>query len=254
MRLSKTCFKHQFLLGCVLALYLASIPAALARYRPPQGPPPRGTSVGGRRGACEGNEKIGLTALAPVSHVGHTSSTRPTFTWFMPVPDRQKTDPQSYLLQFRLYKASETDGEPLYETTMQSTSGIMPFSLPQNAPELSVGQRYVWRVILLCDPSYPSRVSIAQSEIEVVPLSADLKTQLSQSSDPITRANLYAAAGFWYDAFGEASKAPQDNRSRELQKALLEDLQQSESTGDSVYLTQHRDRLQSIITTNFQPK
>ncbi|MGA7934820.1 MAG: DUF928 domain-containing protein, partial [Kovacikia sp.] len=226
MCLSRKLFNHQLLLGCVLGIYLATVPVALARYRPPQGPPPQGTSVGGRRGACAGNQKIGLTALAPSSHVGQTSSTRPTFIWYMPLPAPQ-ADPQAakrppVSLEFRLYKAGETDGKPLYQATLQgtaeqSTAPIMPFSLPQTAPELAIGQRYVWRVIWLCDPSYPSRVSIAQSEIEVVPLSAKLKNQLSETRDRATRVDLYAEAGLWYDALGEASKAPQDNHSRRLQ-------------------------------------
>ncbi|MGV0028206.1 DUF928 domain-containing protein [Phormidesmis priestleyi] len=221
-----------------LSLWIA--PVAIAKYRPPKTPSaPRepGTNTT-RGGSCDsaGNVRsnrsleVGLTPLAPLSHVGQTSSQRPTFVWF--VPDRQP-----YPLQFRLFTAT---GQRLYTTQMQSQPGIMQVSLPQNQPELAIGQSYVWQVVLVCNPNAPSMNVVATANIAVVKPSATLQMQLAAAQTAQQRIDLYAESGLWYDALAEAQKT-----SRPAVLDLLNSLTRSEAQ----FIKGWSDRLKQIEAT-----
>ncbi|MGG6270060.1 DUF928 domain-containing protein [Leptolyngbya sp. AN03gr2] len=168
-----------------------------------------------------------MTPLAPLSHVGRTISLRPTFIWF--VPDRQP-----YLLQFRLFR---NNGQLLYRTQMRSQSGLMQFSLPKEQPELEVGQSYVWQVALICDPNTPSLNVVATAKVEIVQLTAALRSQLETVQNPQQRSERYAESGLWYDAIAEARKS-----SRPAVLNLLNSLASSEARSQKSW----SDRLKQI--------
>ena len=195
--------------------------AALAKYTPPPNPSkPKETGTNTTRGgSCEGDSAATLTALVPFSHVGQTISGHPTFTWF--VPDRT-----SRPLQFRLFSRT---GQLLYRTEMQSQPGIMSVALPENLPQLSVGQSYQWQVVLVCDRNVPSRNVVAAAEIQVVAPAASLQSQLAAAQTPQQRIDLYAKAGLWYDAIAEARKAAGTSQNQAAVLELLDALASSEA-------------------------
>ena len=214
------------ILGCSLSM----APVALSKYRPPETPSaPKDTGSNATRGSCESNPTAGLTALAPLSHVGQTSTQHPTFVWF--VPDRTPRP-----LQFHLYTST---GQPLYKTQMQSQSGITHFTLPRSQPELVIGQSYVWQVVLVCNPNVSSTNIVAAAKIQVVKPSPTLQTQLAAAQTPQQRSDLYAESGLWYDAVVEASKSPQS------QFAVL-DLLDSLASSEAQPLREWSDRLIQI--------
>ena len=192
-----------------------------ARYRPPKNPTaPGGTGTNTTRGdSCDRNAAGQLTPLVPLSHVGQTSSSRPTFTWF--VPDRTP-----HPLQFRLFTRT---GQPLYRTEIQSQSGIMSVALPLDQPELTTGQSYRWQVVLVCDPNVPSRNVVVAAEIEVVKPAASLQTQLAAAPTSHQRSDLYAEAGLWYDALAAALKASGTSQNQSTVLDLLDSLASSEA-------------------------
>ncbi len=137
-----------------------------------------------------------LILLAPQGSK-QTVSTRPTFVWFV-------RDAAPVSMEFRLYAQTENNRYQLIkEEQFKSSPGIMVLSLNQTAPELAIG-KYRWQVVLVCNRDRPSSNLFATSEIEVVPVPADLKTRLGQTSDRLTRSSLYAQSNFWYDALGTA--------------------------------------------------
>jgi Domain of Unknown Function (DUF928) len=222
----------------MLGISLWFAPVAVAKYRPPKKiSAPTGTGTNTTRGdSCNAlatnanrNTNVGLTPLAPISHVGQTSFLRPTFVWF--VPDRQP-----YLLQFRLYKA---DGQMLYRTQMQSQMGIMQFSLPQNQPFLLVGQTYDWQIVLVCNANAPSMNVVTTAKIAVVQANSALPTQLAAAQNPQQRIDLYADAGLWYDALAEARKNPQN-------PSATTDLLNSLASSEAAILKDWSDRLRQI--------
>jgi hypothetical protein len=210
--------------SCVLGLSLVITPAALADYVPPadQEPPSDYTGQSGPRGGCE-DKGIPLTALAPQSHVGQTASTRPTFAWFVP-------DSTTKPIEFRLYEygsngESQLIGEPIL---WESSPGIMTLTLPEDKPELKVGRTYLWQVTIICNPDSPSEDLITSAEVQVVEMPSGLENTFVDGSN---KADIYAKAGLWYDALGEALKLADQSRLGEVGSTLLENLAELEEAG-----------------------
>lgn len=225
---------HALIASLILTLSIGIAPVALAKYRPPPKPSaPKGTRPWiSRGGSCDGNAAGKLTPLVPLSHVGQTSSQRPTFVWF--VPDRTP-----HPLQFRLLKSN---GKFLYRTEMQSQPGMMQFSLPQNQPELATGQVYRWQVVLVCDPQVPLSNVVVAAKIEVVKPAASLQTQLAAAPTPQQQSDLYAEAGLWYDAITAALKVSETAQNQSAVLDLLDSLASSEAQP----LKDWSDRLRQI--------
>jgi hypothetical protein len=232
------------LIGCVLSLVLGLSPAVLAGYTPRNPSRPNiPTGSGGSRGDCPATESSApippsaptvqptLTLLAPQNHIGSTGTTHPTLVWFVP-------DQMPHPVEVTLFQYSEKGrGKRMQTITMQSSTGIMQLSLPKDQPGLSVGQTYVWQVALICNRNRPAKNPWLQAVVEVTALPADLKTQLSTTTDPLQRAKLYAEAGFWYEALAETLKTP---KARAFQQTLLETLSKSE-------LPDQKTRLQTVM-------
>lgn len=242
---------HQYwngnlLSGLTLSLVLGWTTIAQADYRPPQQPSaPKSGSTAGTRGGCTENAAAGLTVLAPVSYVGQTTSTHPTFIWFVP-------EAQSYPLEFRLYReGSDRKRQVVQAAHLQSTAGIMQYTLPSEQPSLSIGQRYTWQVVMVCDLNHATRSSVAVANIEVVELPLTFQNQIKTAKTPIDRINLYAQNGFWYDAIAAAFKLPRNPQTKQLQLGLLQDLAKFER-GNFANLNEQITHLRKIVTIEQQ--
>lgn len=231
MRCNRPLLKFTFntlLASCLLTFLInigvVSTLAQSRRYTPPRGgTPPASTGIGGARGgSCTGEANATFTALAPYSHIGQTSATHPTFAWY--VPERLP-----YTVDFRLYRYG-ADGklqhQPVYQTELSSTTGVMTFTLPQSEPALVVGQHYFWQAALICDPNHGSEDLIISAEMRIVEntlpeserwydlLRAGLETAQSQSAAALLLelAALEKASG--EDLARSASTATEGDRGR----------------------------------------
>lgn len=216
----------------ILASLLIATPS-WAGYTPVEPSAPSSpTTNTGRRGGCTGDLAAGLTVLAPKNHVGRTLSSHPTLAWFVP-------DEQPMPLELSIYDITEEGQRQLvYRTEMSSTEGVMALTLPEDYVGLEIGHRYTWQVVLLCNPNRPSSALVASTEMEVIPHTADLDTQLRQLNEAEDvgsdrfyqeRSKLYANAGIWYDAIADAL---QQSSSSEISSilTLLDELAQYESS------------------------
>ncbi|BAY50247.1 hypothetical protein SAMD00079811_78760 (plasmid) [Scytonema sp. HK-05] len=201
------------MISMLLGLWLIPIAVLADDKTPPDDKaPPTGRSSGGRGcGTTTQPAQSNVSALillAPRGYSRQTVSTRPTFAWFV-------RDAASVAMEFRLYEQENNRFKLVKEIkdeSFKTSPGIMVLSPSDSTPELTVGKRYRWQVELVCDPSRPSGNLFAQSEIEVVPIPADLKKQLertgvgvaSQKENRLNQAKLYAQANLWYDALGKA--------------------------------------------------
>jgi len=225
-----------------LLLSLAISPMVLAGYKPPRSSRPSGSTSGTLvrtdGSSCDKGVKGTPTALAPLGHIGQTAATHPTFTWYIP-------DNQSYPIEFTLYRYA-SNGKPvlLYKSQLPSQKGIMQHPLPKAETGLNVGETYLWQVALLCNPSSPDKDQVLRTEVEVVAAPAPLQASLAKTSDRLQRANLYAEAGFWYDALAEARATDQ---TKPFVITLLEDLVNLEAAGTSQKVKQQHDRLQQVL-------
>jgi len=212
----------------------SSMPSMLVAqtYNPPP-PSGQGTSStpGGVRGTCNGVSSASLLAIAPQSHTGQTSSTRPTVAWYVP-------DEAPYDIVFQLFQRDADT--PLYDVTMTSHKGWMTWTPPANSPGLTVGETYRWRVILICDRNRPS-LSMRDGAAFKVVVSPSIT---AAASDPVAYARQLAAAGVWYDALATILNAPPTAQLRSLRIELLNELAQLESATD----TRRADNLRSLAT------
>lgn len=195
-------------------------------------PPPdtHGTSGGSRgcdtRVGALSDSTPALILLAPMQRFGQTVATRPTFAWFV-------RDPGSWQMEFRLYQYDPVSEQArlvkeIKDENFKSSPGIMVLSM--SSPELSIGQRYLWQVELICDQNHPSGNPFAEAATKVVQMPPDLRTQLSNTNDKFNRAALYAKADLWYDTLGLVLTAGEEPRMRELKFSLLEEVAAGEET------------------------
>lgn len=207
---------------------------------PPRGytpPPPvdrtsSGSTTGGVRGQCSRRSSLPLLALAPSGAEQTYATSRPTLAWFVP-------EEADYNLVFQLFQSDAA--EPLYDVEMTSHPGIMSWTLPADAPELTTGETYRWRVILICNPNRPSLSVVDEAEFVV----ALPPVTTANSSDSAAYVNQMVAAGFWYDALAMTLSDPNEEQGRSLRLELLQDLAQMEESTNA-----HRaENLRSMIDT-----
>ncbi|BAZ69928.1 MAG: DUF928 domain-containing protein [Pelatocladus maniniholoensis HA4357-MV3] len=213
-------FNPKVLTICALTIPFSFSQVTLAAYKPPpdQKPPSGYTESSGTRGRCKASDADSLTLLAPVTHIGQTTSTHPTFAWFV-------SNHQRVLLEFSIYELSSNEQLKLtYKSRLQSSPGIMKVSVPETLPGLALGKNYLWQVEILCDFNHPSRNLLATADIAIVPIPGSLQDALYRKRDRTQRASLYAEAGMWYDALGEALANSSDGQLGKLAINLLKDL------------------------------
>jgi hypothetical protein len=160
----------------------------------------------------------GLILLAPAQQPGKTASVRPTFAWFV-------RDAEGLPMEFRLYAQTGNGFQLVKEIKgdrLRSKPGIMVLPPDPAMPELIPGKTYRWQVELVCNPDHPSGNLFATSDLQVVPLHSQLKSQLQHQRDRTKQAQLYAQANLWYDSLSVAfSPATNSTDLKDLQLSLL---------------------------------
>lgn len=208
-----------------LSFGLLVAPIAEAAYKPGgQKPVPkdRRSDAGTTRG-CSGGDSS-LTVLASRNYIGRATKQHPTFAWVVPADSASKPT------RFAIYEWV-LGGKPkaIRTLSLQSTVGVMKLSpFAENEPGLQPGKQYLWQVVIQCDLDNPSGDLVSQTSLEVVAMPASLQSKLSRAANSAERSNLYAEAGFWYDALGEALKQAEASKLGTLGAELLNDLAQSE--------------------------
>jgi hypothetical protein len=255
-----------FLAIFLMCLSLAATKPALAEYKNPEtgddAPNSQTTSIAATRGVCNSSadsaeqkaNSTTLTALAPYSHVGKSTATNPTLTWYV-------SDRESYPLEFWLYEFEPSrydgKGKAVYQAKLASSAGIMTHSLPTEQVNLTPGKDYIWQVAIICNPNSPSQSLVVNNQIKVVEIAPTVTTQLNTTSDVVTRANIYAQAGLWYDALAEVATQPNDPQATELTIKLLSQLAateqpdnsspSAENTKETKLIETHQQNLKQIV-------
>jgi len=255
--------RQKNLIAGIASCLTLSIPTvSLAAYIPPsdQVPPKTRGTIAARRSDCnankfedkfqETNHSAYLTALAPESYMGKTTSTHPTFAWFI---DKSVAVP----LQFSLYEHETTTKnlkpQPLFTKTLDSVPGIMKLTLPQDTPGLSMGKTYAWQVVLLCSTQSPSQNSWIRRPFQISGVSPLLGQMIGATDDPVKKMNLYAEAGLWYDALNvalSANASPQINRSMSALLNNLANLEKQKEPKDAPVATLFSEALREVAAAN----
>jgi len=210
-----------------------SLPAPLfAAYVPPsdQVPPRSRGGTAGRRSPCEitkpeitkptkstSSSYLGLAALAPVSYLGKTVSNRPTLAWY--------TDYCAVVpVQLSVYEynsaSNRLNEQPIFSQKLTVQPGISTFSLADQGITLMPGKTYAWQVVV--DADSPAKSPWFRIPLQVSNPSAQLQEQLQQSPTLAKKIEIYAQAGFWYDALALTLKSEQPNKAAMI--SLLQQL------------------------------
>jgi len=196
---------------------------SIIAYRPPNRGAPRTTVGAGSRG-CPQSLNVTLSLLAPNDHVGLTSSSRPSFSWFV-------SDASPVPVEFALVEPGKA--KPILVKQLKADKrGIMELNLPKDAPGLSPDKEYRWSVSLVCNPIRRSNDVYAQSWIKFVPMPGATSNSLSEKSTTLEQARIFADGGYWYDALSALNLARQtqpNNPSISIaQKELLDQIGMTE--------------------------
>lgn len=157
------------------------------------------------------------TLLVPQNHLGLTTSSNPTFLWYLPNKNIE-------VMMFEIRKAGEK--EPIYAEQLQPSEGIIQLKLPKDKVTLEVDSEYIWSVAVPCISEGKRRKLSVEAGIKRVAPTEELKIQLSQATTPQQKARVFAQKGYWYDALETLSNAYTANANQSTYADILSLLDQ----------------------------
>ena len=200
-------FLHWATLAFAVSAIAIIVPRSLAGVRTPSQPlllsqnlnfkPPDVTAPSNRQGGTHRGSQLcpaglSVTPLVPSTNIGLTLTESPTVFVYVPHTSAE--------IEFTLL--TENEEEIVYEKTFKvDESGIVEISIPatvNNRKSLEVGKRYVWSFSTICEPEDRSADAVVKGFVQRVASQSTLKSDLA-SPDPMTRLNVYAQNGIWYE-------------------------------------------------------
>jgi hypothetical protein len=209
------------LLSLAVTLTGAIATPSLADYVPPPNPHPPDSPISTGTRGC----KSGVTLLVPFTHVGQTTSSHPTFAWFLP------TNPKGTSVEFRLFDRDWHRVDIPEAEQPSAAVGLMRFSLPDELPPLTVGKRYHWQIVLDYYSEGTRCQSVAEAEIDVVGISPVPK--LGATTPVGQKPRTAAESGLWYDALEQALGRSKTSIDQPSTAKLLTDLVNAERKSKS---------------------
>lgn len=181
-------------------------------FRPPGNPAPDRTVGSGIRG----DTVTEVVPLLPETNSGYTVSGHPTIYLYVPPTSARKV----------FFSIQDENFQPQYQTVLNISGqgGIVSITLPDDAPELKIGQYYAWFFAPIESDGIllPDNYSVSGWIKRVEPPVASSE---SAASTPLERAALYAKEGIWYDTLSilaNEQQAQPDNAALAKEwKALL---------------------------------
>jgi hypothetical protein len=194
-----------------LSLVLGIALPAIAAYKPRNRRPPSGPMTHTGTRDCNSKELL-VKPLVPPGHIAefgqNAKKTTPlTLAWSISNPEATT----ALNLEVDLYR----DG------TTQSFVTTLPISkLANNRWIATIDQPlepgfYAWHLSNICGAS-PS--IITKVKFEISPLPTEVETAIDQAKTPEQRSQIYAEAGFWYNAVDAAVKSDRPNTLSDLFK------------------------------------
>jgi Domain of Unknown Function (DUF928) len=214
-------------LGLILALVAAAVAPAIAGYKPrPTRPPKKGMTHLATRDGCDG-EQLTVTLLAPADYVAEFAvppqkTTPLTLAWSIaPAKAPAKASAKATInLKVAIYRYGKTQALVTSVPVSQSANGYWTATLDQALP---IG-RYAWQLSKQCGQSAKPMTELEEFDVSGMPIG--VQSAINQARTPAQRSQIYAAAGFWYNALNEALLSPQP----QVLAELLSDLNSNDGT------------------------
>ncbi|MBE9229782.1 DUF928 domain-containing protein [Phormidium sp. LEGE 05292] len=171
-------------------------------FDPPGSDKPDDTAGGASRGGGCPQEVISVggcvVPLMPGNKDGLTVTSRPTFFIYVPKDSAKEV----------FFSLVDANNKNVYQTKIQLTgkSGILQFTLPENAPLLEIGKNYQWAFIMIGKEGLRPDSPGVKGSIRRIETDSALQIQL-QNITPIQRAALYGKNGIWYETLASLAEA-----------------------------------------------
>jgi hypothetical protein len=171
-------------------------------FDPPGSGKPDDTAGGASRGGgCPQDVRaLGgcVIPLMPTNGEGVTITERPTFFIYLSENSAKEV----------FFSLVDENNKNHYQTRipLSGKSGIVQFTLPENAPALEVGKNYRWAFIVVGEQGLRPDSPGVQGKIRRIQPDSGLQTQL-QNLTPIERAALYNKNGIWYETVVSLAQA-----------------------------------------------
>lgn len=195
---------HRFCLSMIGAVALLSLMPSISfgqsqvatTFNPPADKPTPKRVAGGssREGdrCTTGSRQDGpsLTAILPISQFGTTIVERPVI--FVYLPDGQTKE--------GFFSLKDQNSRTLYEmnVSLDTTGGVLPIQLPEDAPILEIGEDYQWYFVLKCSARFHPSNPFVEGWIRRVEMDPSLGLH-QDSVQSLIDVDSYGAAGIWYD-------------------------------------------------------
>jgi len=177
-------------------------------------------TVNSSRGTCS-QQSYELRLLSPSDHTPQTVSKHPTFLAYLP---KQINKP----FIFTVVEPKVIDS--ILEKRIESIekSGFIKFEVPPTAPELEVNKEYILTIMIVCNEQRPSENSYLRISFKRVELNEQSLQELEKATSDLTRSEIYAQSGIWFDSIAtiyEAyAKNPQDTENSAFFWSLLKQI------------------------------
>lgn len=184
----------------VVSLFTAHAPVTAAFDPPPDQGSPAGTAGGGSRSVGQNclqdpQSLETFVALSPQNFVGLTASEQPSFWVYVP-PTVAKS------LEFSLFEDGQTG---VYQANVAITqAGFVKLTLPATT-KLEPRKSYYWTAALVCDTTHRTNDWVVGSWVKYQPIDQALQQALDRAS-LLQKVDLYANAGFWYEALHQLAE------------------------------------------------
>jgi hypothetical protein len=182
-------------------------------------PPPRGAPGGRVGGASRGTYRTAaplptIELLAPEDHTGLSANPAPILYYFVSGPVYWPT---------RFTISAPMQPVPVIDAKIPppSAAGIYALNVSDYQVRLRPGIIYTWSVSAIIDPNARSRDLVATASLLLGTPDPAVENAVRIAS-PARRADLYAQAGFWYDAVAAAAEAAPFDRDAALDALMSE--------------------------------
>lgn len=188
---------------------------------------PRSAGTGG---ATRGNLPQ-VTMLVPEDGA-KTLAPRPTFYWYIAPPSEATTTPpsvdggkNSFKITFLLRDGNGRSAKPVFKAEgVVDKAGLYKFTLPENAPTLSLGKVQRWQI------RWQTSGGVSQVDVNApIRLDEDLAVSklIATAKSDLEKARIYAKSAYWYDAIDAytswIAENPQDQTAKSERSNLLKE-------------------------------
>jgi hypothetical protein len=155
-------------------------------------------------GGTRAENPLELTALLPENHYGRTVSARPTFFVYLPPNNSQQV----------FFSIQDEAKNHHYQTILNVSSegGIITFTLPEEAPELTLNTNYIWYFA----PIEENGILRPDNHGVTGWIKRVDEIAVRNNGDIIEKATDYAKSGVWYDTLALLVSAQKQEPNNEI--------------------------------------